>query len=163
MDVSTELKEWAEIYLKNRDILQKTITGLEDTNGDFIMYKTSGDVVFLIRPELSDIEGVVEKAPGNTGLVLLNTKKNVDTVISNWDKLSKLKGLCIYFVNPKVNEKWLLYPYTHDQITEKVALKQGLQTLFSTIPTYTQLRTATTTIPIANPAITSFSVWCFLK
>ncbi len=131
---AVELKEWAQIYLKNRDVMQKSITGFENLDGDFVVHKASGDVLFLIRPELTDAGEIVEKANANAGLVVLNTKKNVDFVVANWDKLSNLKGLCIYFVNPKLNEKWLLYPFTHNQITERSALKRGLESLFSMVP-----------------------------
>jgi len=136
MDVSAELKEWVQIYLKSRDVLQKSIAGFESLNGDFVVRKSSGDVLFLIRPELSDADEVVQKA-GNIGLVVLNTKKNVDFVVANWEKFSKLPGLCIYFVNPKANDKWLLYPYTHNQVTEKASLKRGLESLFSMVLPYT--------------------------
>ena len=136
MDVVSSLKEWVQIYLKSRDVLQKTITGFENLNGDFIVHKSTGDVLFLIRPEFSNVDEVIEKATNNAGLVVLNTKKNVDAVVASWDKLSKLKGLCIYFVNPSLNEKWLLYPYTHNQITEKAALRKGLESLFSMVPAY---------------------------
>ena len=137
MDIASQLKEWAQIFLKSRDVMQKSITAFENLNGDFIVHKASGDVFFLVRPELSDVGEIFEKASANAGLVVLNVKRNVDFVISNWDKLSKLKGLCIYFVNPKADDKWLLYPYTHDQITERSALRRGLESLFSMVPAYT--------------------------
>ncbi len=136
MDLVAELKQWVQIYLKSRDVMQKSITGFENLNGDFVVHKTSGDVLFLVCPELAAVDEVVEKTTGAAGLVVLNTKKNVDIVIANWDKLAKLQGLCIYFVNPKANEKWLLFPYTHDQITEKAALRRGLESLFSMVPAY---------------------------
>ena len=136
MDLSSELKEWAQIFLKSRDILQKSITGFESLNGDFVVHKSSGDSLFLIRPEIKDVAEILEKVTGSAGLVVLNTKKNVDAVIANWEKLSRIQGLCIYFVNPKANEKWLLYPYTHNQITEKPALRRGLESLFSMVAPY---------------------------
>lgn len=136
MEIVSELKEWAQIFLKSRDVLQRSITGFENLNGDFVVHKTAGDVLFLVRPELSNVDEVVEKSSGSAGLVVLNTKKNVDAVIANWEKLAKLKGLCIYFVNPKTNDKWLLYPFTHNQITEKPALRRGLESLFSMVPAY---------------------------
>ncbi len=137
MDLVSQLKEWAQIYLKSRDVLQKSITGFESLNGDFVVHKTTGDVLVLVRPELSDAGEIVEKSAGGAGLVVLNTKKNVNFVVSNWDKFSKLRGLCIYFVNPEANEKWMLFPFTHDQITEKPALRRGLESLFSMVPPYT--------------------------
>ena len=136
MDTAAQLKEWAQIYLKSRDIMQKSITGFESSNGDFVVRKSTGDILFLVRPELSNADEVIEKSTGNSGLVVLNTKKNLDFVVSHWDKLANLKGLCIYFVNPRANEKWLLYPYTHDQITEKPALRRGLESLFSMVAAY---------------------------
>ncbi len=137
MDLTGELKDWVQIFLKSRDIIQKAITGFESINGDFIVHKTSGDVVFLIRPELKDVDEIVQKSTGNAGLVVLNLKKNVDFVVSNWDELAKLRGLCIFFVNPKANDKWLLYPFTHNQVTEKASLKRGLDSLFSMVVPYT--------------------------
>ncbi|MCX6708308.1 MAG: hypothetical protein NTW67_01490 [Candidatus Woesearchaeota archaeon] len=135
MDIVVQLKEWVQIYLKSRDILQKAITGFEDSNGDFVVHKTSGDVVFFIRPELKDVE-VLQRIAGSAGLVVLNTRKNVDFVVSNWAEFSKLPGLCIYFVNPAADDKWLLYPFTHNQITEKASLKRGLESLFSMVPAF---------------------------
>lgn len=133
MDTAAQLKEWVQIYLKSRDAIQKVITGFENLNGDFVVHKNSTDVLFLIRPEFTNTDEIADKA---VGLVVLNTKKNVNFVISKWDTLSKLKGLCIYFVNPKSNNKWMLFPYTHDRITEKSALKRGLESLFSMVPPY---------------------------
>lgn len=135
MDIVVQLKEWVQIYLKSRDILQKSITGFENLNGDFVVHKASGDVPFFIRPELKD-DDFLQKITGSAGLVVLNTRKNVDFVVSNWDKFAKLQGLCIYFVNPKANDKWLLYPFTHNQITEKASLKRGLDSLFSMVPAF---------------------------
>lgn len=139
MDVKKVLQEWAVIYIKNKDVMQKSITSIdENVDGfDFIVRKSSGDQFFLIRPEFSDVDEVVSKgADKQLGLVVLNTRENLNKVISGWDKLCRLKGLCIYFVNPKSNGKWLLFPYTHEQITERAALKRGLESLFSMVESY---------------------------
>ena len=136
MDVVAELREWAKIYLSSRDALTKLILGFDDAGSDFVVHKSSGDVLFLIRPVLSDVSEVVDKCQGSLGLVVLNTKRNVDFVLSNWQKFAQFKGLCIYFVNLVSNEKWLLYPFTHDQITDKSALRRGLESLFLSVPEY---------------------------
>jgi len=134
MNVSIQLKEWAKIYLKNRDMFQKSIKKFGDLNGDFIVHKSIGNILFLIRPELKSVEELVDK-DGGVSLVVLNTKKNVFAVVANWDLLSSKKDLCIFFVNLKFNEKWLLFPFTHNQIIEKSSLKRGLMSLFSSIQT----------------------------
>ena len=113
--------------------MEQLIVSIEDTGKDFIVHKKTGDIKFLIRPELTDASEF-KNVTGKTGLVIFNSRKNLDFVIANWQMFSSLKELCIYFVNPVVNEKWLLYPYTHNQITEKIALKRGLLSLFSMVP-----------------------------
>ncbi len=133
------LREWAIIYVKNKDIMQKSITSIdENVDGfDFIVRKASGDQFFLVRPGFSDVDEIVSKGEDKQlGLVVLNTRENLDRVISGWDKLCKLRGLCIYFVNPKSNDKWLLFPYTHERITERAALRKGLESLFSMVESF---------------------------
>ncbi len=139
MDARKVLQDWAVIYIKNKDVVQKSITSIdENVDGfDFIVRKTSGDQFFLVRPEFSDVDEVVVKgADKQLGLVILNIRENLNKVIASWDKLCRLKGLCIYFVNPKSSNKWLLFPYTHEQITERAALKRGLESLFSMVEAY---------------------------
>lgn len=124
------------IYLKSRDAVSQSIVNIDDLGNEFVIHRASGDTLFLMRSELSDIGEILEKVKGQTGLVVLNTKRNVDFVIANWVEFAKCEKLCIYFVNPVSNEKWLLYPHTHDQITEKVALRRGLEALFAEVAPY---------------------------
>ena len=86
-------------------------------------------------PEIKNADEIKDNKE-QIGLVVLNTKKNVESMIANWVELSKNQKLCIYFVNPKTNEKWLIYPHTHNQITEKAALRRGIETMFSEITPY---------------------------
>lgn len=127
-----ELTSWIKNYLTSRDAMEQLIVSIEDTGKDFVVHKKTGDVRFLVRPELNDT-AEIKSIAGKIGLVVLNSRKNLDFVISNWQTFAALKELCIYFVNPTVNEKWLLYPFTHNQITEKNALKRGLFSLFSMV------------------------------
>jgi len=133
MDDFVKLKEWIVILLKNRDVMHKSILSFEEVGDDFIVHKDAGDILFFIRPVLSDI-GFLDTISGQAGLVVLNTKKNLDFLVFNWSKFASVKGLCVYFVNPSVDDKWLLYPFTHDQITERSALKRGLLSLFESVP-----------------------------
>ena len=129
-----DLAQWTKDYVTSRDSFEQLITSIEETGKDFIVHKKNGEVRFLIRPELLDITEL--KQPGKTALVVLNNRKNLDFVIANWQTLATLKNLCVYFVNPVVNEKWVLYPFTHNQITEKAAFKRGLYSLFSMVPPF---------------------------
>lgn len=133
MSVHEQLSEWVKVFLQNRDVFNKVITGLEKVNGDLLVKRSNGDLLVFVRPELDDISDVSVR-DGPSVLAVLNSKRNLDAVIKNWDVLSKKKDLCVYFINPNSNDKWLLYPYTHNQITEKSALRRGLESLFSMVP-----------------------------
>lgn len=131
MSIAGELREWAIIFLKNRDIYQKEIKELETLNGDFIVRKTDSDTLFLIRPDV-DVDEIAEK-DGKVSVVMCNRKSNVAAVAKGWDKIKAKPQLCLFFVNPKTNEKWMIYPKTHDLITEPAALKKGLESLCSMV------------------------------
>jgi len=133
MSVHEQLSEWVQVFLQNRDVFNKVITGFEKVNGDLLVKRTNGDLLVFVRPELSDVSDVSVR-DGPSVLAVLNSKQNLDAVIKNWDVLSKKKDLCIYFINPNSNDKWLLYPHTHNQITEKPALRRGLESLFAMVP-----------------------------
>lgn len=128
-----ELIEWILVFLQNRDIFNRVIAGFERINGDLLVKRSIGDLLVLVRPVLKDVSDAVSSS-GPCSLVVLNVKGNLDVVLKNWDSLAKKKDLCIYFVNPASNDKWILYPFTHNQITEKASLRKGLETLFSMVP-----------------------------
>lgn len=137
MNVHAQLKEWALAYVKSRDAFDKAIIKLESLDGDFVAHKHSGEVVrFLVRPEV-DV-GELAAAEGRVSAVVLNTRGNVDRVVGAWERLAKKKGLRLFFVNPVANEKWLLYPSTHDRVIERKALKRGLYGLFAAVPECTE-------------------------
>lgn len=128
------LTEWTKTLLQSRDAIRQEITSFEDAGNDFIVHKKTGDTRFLIRPEFTSPQELTAHANEALSLVLLNTKKNLNAVIAHWQELASIKQLCIYFVNPQTNDKWLLYPHTHNQITEKTALRKGLETMFAEVP-----------------------------
>jgi len=132
------LTDWAVTWLKHKDIFLKQITQIEEHTGEYdvMVRKTTQDQFVLIRPQLSDLK---ELAPNlkekNVYVFVLNTKANVDAVLQNWYALIKNPKLCMVFVNPRssTETKWVLYPATHERITERSALKRGLYALFETV------------------------------
>jgi hypothetical protein len=42
--------------------------------------------------------------------------------------------LTVIFVNPKLNEKWLLKPAVHAAVADKTSLRLGLQAMYDTVP-----------------------------
>jgi len=133
MTLKEELREWTLVFLKNRDLYKQEIERIEKLDGDFVVHKKNTRTRFMIRPELDDV-GEVAREDGALSVVLLNRQKNVDAVAKGWDKIKDKPNLCIFFVNPLANEKWMIFPKTHDLITEREALKKGLESLASAVP-----------------------------
>lgn len=133
-----DLKEWISVHVKNRDLLHNLIISLEEEEGyDLVARRSDGDRFYLVCPELSDADSILHKGADRwLGVVTLNTQKNVDFLVKNWDSFKGMERLCFYFVNPDAGEKWMLFPKTHDLITEKPALKPGLLSLYSSIAPY---------------------------
>ena len=99
--------------------------------------KDSRVCAYLVEPF---VQGMGSLSPLNNYdccfLVCYNTAENLDFLITNWDALVKFKrNFCVIFINPfsATDKKWAVYPATHDLITERPALKSGLQVLFSTV------------------------------
>ena len=140
MHVKDVLKDWALNYVKNRDLVHNLIKEIvQDSGFDFIVHRMDGSLFFLVIPELSDVNEIVDKAGGKRlNVVVLNTKENLDFLVKHWKSLIKFPDLCFYFVNPKSSDeqKWIVYPRSHDLIIDSKHLKKSLNVLFSAVPVY---------------------------
>ncbi len=121
-----DLAEWLIIYLKHQDMMKKSIRSIEKDGAVVIVEKDSGQEEWLIEEELK------LHTLGVTGIVTLNKKKNLTTLIEKWNSITD-STVKIVFVNPKTNEKWLLVPSHHARVADEKGLKAGLQSLFSSI------------------------------
>ncbi len=140
-DYGSVLAEWIIQYLQHRDILLQSIQEVK-REGDTIkvIYKDKKLTLFLL-PVIDSVHTVVEKLDGVSGeeipaIVVLNIKSNIDSVIKNWQRLVGYKKLTMYFVNPEAKEtdrKWILQPYTHNQICDEESLELGLRSLFQSV------------------------------
>lgn len=121
-----ELSEWLTIYLKHQDMMKKTIKSIEVDGSAVLVEKDSGVDEWLVEEEL-DLNN-----PDVAGIVTLNTKKNLKTLLAHWSAVSD-KNIKIIFANPKTNEKWLVVPNHHSRVVDEKHLKKGLESLFSGI------------------------------
>jgi len=134
-----ELKEWLVHYIKNRDILLKQIDSVNEKDKEWdvvVKTKAGGERYYLIIPELENLDEIAKKLDDKTiTLIVLNKKKNLDILIENWSKITHHPKFCIVFANPKseLEKKWLVFPHTHEKVTEKASLTRGLKTLFQTV------------------------------
>lgn len=134
------LKEWLIHYVKNKDILQKKIVKIEDTDFGIKVHTKVHLHNYIIIDDLSKIQDIKSELNknkgGRTSLVVLNTKKNYDIVVSNWKTMVEFDPhFSIIFANPKalIEKKWIVFPHTHNSLSEDYKL--GLKSLFDTVET----------------------------
>ena len=132
------LKEWTINYIKNKDILTKSIESIEEKKDgwDLVIKTKTGEKYCIVKPVIDDIDEIIKKLDDNfVMLVVFNKKQNLDFVLENWSKIVDFPKFSIVFVNPdsELEKKWIIYPYTHNKITEKASLKKGLKSLFQTV------------------------------
>lgn len=126
------LSEWAEAYLRHRDLFEQKIqeirtkerTGFEEL---FIVEK-QGSKRCLVTPHLGSV--VAQEA---SLIVVSATEDNFADLLTHWQELSARPGLKVIFANLRNNEKWVIIPHNHAQIAEKASLKQGLRTMFEAV------------------------------
>jgi len=140
------LGEWLVRYLKNRDIYFKKIKEVEQKEELLIVTEKERTVTHHLVAFSEDLKPLIETldVSANNAIVLYNTSENLKSLIAAWKLLVKIKNLIIYFVNPfsKLEKKWLVYPSTHDKITEPGTLKQGLLALFEGVEATSQAEIA---------------------
>jgi len=126
-DLNT-LLEWTIFYVKNKDIIKKDIKDYNVMKNYVEFEYKDKKHVYYSYPELD--EEIFEKTTeGWVTLVCLNKKENINFTVRNWEKLIKNPKFSMIFVHPKSSQKWIIFPHTHNKITEKSTLKLGLETM----------------------------------
>jgi fructose-1-phosphate kinase PfkB-like protein len=122
------LHEWTKQYVKFKDAMKKLITSVEEKEDRIIVHQKTTDLTYVLQPTLTSPEE-------NTITVCFNSKENIEFIIKKFDTL-KTKQVTFILVNLDANEKWLLHPKTHANITEPESVAQGLKTLYSSVGEY---------------------------
>lgn len=146
------LVEWAINYVKNRDIINRKIEAIEKNKEgyDILVKFKDKEQFFIVKPFIKDINEIAEKLTNekNISLVLFNSMENFGIIFNNWKKFTELKNFNIYFVNPfsQLDKKWIIYPYTHERISDSNSLEKGLKSMFEMVEPTTeeQLKTRLT-------------------
>jgi len=134
------IREWTISYVKHRDMLVKSIVNIKEELDRVIVKFKDKEQVFLIRPTADDSVIQEINKDKNIGIVMLNSRENLDFLIKNWRKLIKFEKLTLFFINPfsEPDKKWLISPYIHNKICDKDSLKLGLKTMFETVEPITE-------------------------
>jgi len=132
------LVEWAERFVRNKDILEKRIESIEKkvSGFDFVVRYGDKEQFFIVNQKINDLSFLDSfEKDKNMCIVTLNDKSNLDIVLRNWKKLSEYKFLSIIFVNPfsQLDKKWIIHPYTHNKICDKNSLELGLKAMFEVV------------------------------
>lgn len=137
MDITEYLSDWFENYIKNRDLITKSIQEIEKPGKDYafiINYKNNTKGYVIVDPVIRDFNRInsLMKDDSPVFIVLYNIQENVDSIINNWESLKDHKMLKLYFVNPFQlhDNKWIISPHIHDRISDESSLKRGLVSLF---------------------------------
>lgn len=143
-DIGASLREWALQFMRNKDLLTRTITSIDkNVDGwDMAINTTAGQKFVLVVPDLAEIKPHLPRVGDNAvWAVTLNRHQNVDALVELWPGLIACPKLVVVFVNPSSNTetKWIIMPHVHDRITEKKALKSGLMSLFSMVEEYARV------------------------
>lgn len=135
------LTKWITDYVKNRDLIEKKIEGIEHKdNLIHIKYKDRSQYI-LIMPFLQDLSFLEKFEKQNYYMIVVfNTKENLDRLVESWKQLIGFRFLCIFFVNPwsSMDKRWMIYPYTHHQIADEGSLKIGLKSMFDMVEPVTE-------------------------
>jgi len=129
------LKEWTIRYVKNKDVISKKITSLNEKDNEFIVQKGEIEHKYLIIPVINDTDSIINTAAeyehGKT-LICFHTKSNFEFLIKNWGIFVDLgRNFIVYFINPfsKTERVLSICPYTHHLISDKDSLVLGLKTM----------------------------------
>ncbi len=131
------LTNWIVEYVKSRDVMTKQITSIKQdaSEADVVIEGTLKSQYIIVQPELDDLGRLQGLKDKHIVLVTANTQDNMNFLVSHWDELVKYQHLSVYFVNPNssLDKRWIIFPATHDRITERNALRRGLESLYATV------------------------------
>ncbi len=128
-----DLKEWSITFVKHKDIFSNKLVDYR-VEGNTIKFNFKDRKhTYIIMPELND--SINENLKDEyISVICLNKMGNVKYLIKNWEIFIKYSNVNVIFVNPYLNEKWIINPNIHERISERESLAQGLKSMFETVP-----------------------------
>jgi|GEM_PF-1652889 len=129
------LLEWAQHYLRHRDLFERKIEQIEHEGRELRITQKDGTAYPCIIAETLD-EDLLPRLEGEKIAIVVtrNLKDNVTFVAKHWKTLSERQGLKLVFANVAKNEKWVLVPSGHARVAEAASLKIGLIAMHNAVP-----------------------------
>jgi len=125
------LQEWTEAYIKYKDSVFRRIKNIERVERGLRVRNKDDSITRYICAY--DLKNMNASELSDERISCTNTKSNLEWVLKNWDVLKDTKVI-FHFVNLNRADSWSLNPGMHHNITEKSTLKQGLVSLFESVP-----------------------------
>ena len=127
--------EWFERYINHKDMMAKKIQTINKKEDYIIVTYKDKTQDFFFFPVLSDFDPKIMDGVQNPSIVMINSKDNIANLIKRWPQLIKYPKLSVYSINPfsEPDNKWILFPYTHHQISDSKSLGEGLKSMFETV------------------------------
>ena len=125
------LMDWFEVYLRHKDVFLKKIQGVEKKDNIMNVAFKDAPKSYFFYLNLKDVQMDKVKAAQNPSIVFLNNPENLKEVLRIWPKMIEIRMLSIYSVNPfsEIDNKWILFPYTHHQVSDPESLELGLKAM----------------------------------
>lgn len=135
--LTSYLAQWIERHIRNRDLIHRKIKTIQ-VSGDHITVEYGDKTQLLtVQPTLGPAAEAIGKLSGDhASIVTYNTAENFAALVRDWNAYASFKRhFCIYFVNPfsKQDKFWVIYPWSHNAITEPASLKSGLVSVASMV------------------------------
>jgi hypothetical protein len=131
------LKEWYVTYIKNRDLILRKISSIDQTSSSdkevIVIYKDGLRETCIISEDLTSFIEILygKSKEERISIIVYNRKNYMNLLVKEWSTLKDYKALTIMFVNPNssLEKKWLIKPHVHDRITESASLKLGIESI----------------------------------
>ncbi len=133
-DWNKTIIEWAENYLRYRDLAQNKIREMKpEKDRIVVLHKDGSREMVISAPDLPKLDPKAVSGP--TIFVTLNKKENLKFLADNWKVLSAVKEISVIFINPdsQLDTKWIIRPFVHNRICDDSSLKLGLKSMFETV------------------------------
>jgi len=138
------LTEWLVHYLKNKDLLLRRIVSIEQDKEGADVLATFKDKkqYFTVCPFIKNVQELITALDKEKHIawVVFNTAGNLSIIMEQWKQIAEFRNLSIYFVNPfsATDKRWIIFPHTHERISEKESLEAGLKALFESVEPLTE-------------------------
>jgi hypothetical protein len=118
-------------YIKARDAIERKLKSLDQQKDRVVARYKDKEVTFLGEEKLSTAAASMQ---GFVTVLTVQNQENFNTLVAEFSTFHKNPGLTIIFLNPVLNEKWLIKPAVHASVADKTSLKLGLQAMYDTVP-----------------------------